>query len=87
MVIIAMLLAGCASAKKEPPADDLMAAEENDPWERYNRAVFRFNNKVDRNIVKPVAKGYRKVFPGPVRLSVGNFFRNLFEPTTIINDL
>lgn len=81
MVITATLLTGCATAKQQP------AVEENDPWERYNRAVFRFNNKVDRNIVKPVAKGYRNVFPGPVRLSVGNFFRNLFEPTTIINDL
>jgi phospholipid-binding lipoprotein MlaA len=87
MVFLAILLTGCATAKQEPTVNEEIAAEEYDPWERYNRAVFEFNNKVDRNLLKPVAKGYRRALPGTVRLSVGNFFRNLFEPTTVINDL
>lgn len=61
--------------------------EYKDPFEKYNRAVYKFNDGVDRAILKPVAKGYRKVVPGVVRKSVGNFFRNLLEPTTIINDI
>ena len=61
--------------------------EYRDPFEKYNRAVFKFNDGFDRAILKPVAKGYRKVVPGAVRKSVGNFFRNLLEPTTIINDV
>ena len=61
--------------------------EYKDPFEKYNRAVYKFNDGFDRAILKPVAKGYRKVVPGGVRKSVGNFFRNLLEPTTIINDI
>ena len=51
--------------------------EYKDPFEKYNRAVYKFNDGFDRAILKPVAKGYRKVVPGGVRKSVGNFFRNL----------
>ena len=61
--------------------------EYKDPLEKYNRAIYKFNDGFDRAILKPVAKGYRKVVPGGVRNSVGNFFRNLLEPTTIINDV
>ena len=61
--------------------------EYKDPFENYNRAIYKFNDGFDRAILKPVAKGYRKVIPGAVRKSVGNFFRNLLEPTTIINDI
>lgn len=61
--------------------------EYRDPFESYNRAIYKFNDGLDRAILKPVAKGYRKVLPGGVRKSVGNFFRNLLEPTTIINDI
>lgn len=61
--------------------------EYTDPFEKYNRAVYKFNDTVDRAFLKPVAEGYRKVVPGVVRKSVGNFFRNLLEPTTIINDI
>ena len=58
-----------------------------DPYEKYNRAVYKFNDGFDRALLKPIAKGYRKIIPAPVRRSVGNFFRNLLEPTTIINDI
>lgn len=61
--------------------------EYRDPFEKYNRAMYKFNDEIDKAILTPVAKGYSKIIPGPVRKSVGNFFRNLLEPTTIINDL
>lgn len=61
--------------------------EYSDPFEKYNRAVYKFNDGFDKALLKPVARGYRKVVPSPIRRSVGNFFRNLLEPTTIINDI
>ncbi|GAB3345684.1 MlaA family lipoprotein [Lysobacter tyrosinilyticus] len=58
-----------------------------DPWEKYNRKMHRFNNAVDRRIAKPLARGYVKVVPRPVRLGVGNFFNNLSQPLTMVNSL
>ncbi len=60
---------------------------DTDPWEGFNRAVYRFNGVFDKAISKPVAKGYIKVTNKPVRKGVSNFFSNLGEPTTIINDV
>ena len=58
-----------------------------DPWEKYNRRMHRFNNAVDRRIAKPLARGYVKVVPRPVRLGVSNFFNNLSQPLTMVNSL
>jgi phospholipid-binding lipoprotein MlaA len=58
-----------------------------DPWEKYNRRMHRFNNAVDRRIAKPLARGYVKVVPRPVRLGVSNFFNNLGQPLTMVNSL
>ena len=48
-----------------------------DPYEGYNRAVFKFNDKADQYVLAPVARGYRKITPKPVRTGVINFFNNL----------
>jgi phospholipid-binding lipoprotein MlaA len=58
-----------------------------DPWEKLNRKTHRFNNAVDRTIARPLAQGYVKVVPRPVRLGVSNFFSNLGEPITALNSL
>jgi phospholipid-binding lipoprotein MlaA len=58
-----------------------------DPWEKFNRKVHTFNNAVDRTIARPLARGYVKVVPRPVRLGVSNFFSNLGEPITALNSL
>ena len=54
-------------------------AERNpaDPYEGYNRTVSKFNDKADKYVLSPVARGYRKVTPKPVRTGVSNFFNNL----------
>jgi phospholipid-binding lipoprotein MlaA len=74
---IALLGSGCASA----PGRTTNA----DPWEGFNRGVYKFNDTVDRATLKPVAKGYRKVTPRWIRTGVGNFFANLSYPVTIVN--
>lgn len=56
-----------------------------DPWESYNRRVHRFNNVVDRRLLRPLANGYAKVVPAPFRSTVTRFLHNLGEPTTAIN--
>jgi phospholipid-binding lipoprotein MlaA len=58
-----------------------------DPWEPFNRKMHTFNNAVDRTIAKPLAKAYVAVVPRPVRLGVGNFFSNLYQPLSALNSL
>lgn len=58
-----------------------------DPWEKYNRKMHAFNNAVDKGIAKPLAQGYVKVVPRPVRLGVSNFFSNLGQPVSALNAL
>jgi phospholipid-binding lipoprotein MlaA len=63
-------------------------AEKNvDPYEKINRAMFGFNNFLDHWILHPIAKGYDKVTPSPIRKGVTNFFANVDMLTTIPNDL
>lgn len=63
----------------------LVQAETPDPWEGFNRKVYAFNDFLDRWLVKPVAKTYKKIVPIPVRRSIGNAFNNIETPATAIN--
>ena len=73
-----VLLAGCASA---PGADP------RDPWERYNRSMYSFNEAVDTAVLKPVTTAYRDVLPQPVRTGVSNFFGNLGDAWSFVNNI
>ena len=77
--VTVMTLLGCAAApaQKDP----------RDPWERMNRSTYKFNDKVDRAVLRPVAHGYKKVTPSFVRTGISNFFDNLGYPIVIVNDL
>ncbi len=83
-LVLTVFTAGCATVSK--PGADTEGANP-DPWEGFNRKIYKFNDRIDRLITEPLAKGYRRITPGPVRRSVGNFFRNLLEVSTIVNDL
>ncbi len=52
----------------------------NDPIESINRVTFAFNEAVDEAVLAPVAKGYRALFPRPVRKGISNFLSNLSQP-------
>lgn len=56
-----------------------------DPWERYNRHIYRFNKGVDKAIARPLALAYRKVVPKPVRTGVSHFFDNLHQPLNTVH--
>jgi len=77
LVLTSVLAAGCASAPGRTVNDDR--------YEGFNRAVYKFNDTLDRAALKPVAKGYRKVTPGFVRTGVGNVLANLEYPGTFVN--
>lgn len=47
-----------------------------DPYEDFNRAMYSTNEVVDGVLLKPIAQGYDKVVPLPVKASAGNFFGN-----------
>ena len=79
MIIGFALIGGCATTSSNP--------EDNDPFEGYNRAMTNFNLQLDEYLVAPVARGYKKVLPSPVRNGVDTFFSNLFEPLNVVYDL
>jgi phospholipid-binding lipoprotein MlaA len=81
IVLLAAGLQGCASL---PPGS---VPNPGDPWERYNRAAWSFNDTVDRAVVKPVARAYKAVTPDVVRQGVSNFFGNLSDIPTVANDV
>ena len=56
-----------------------------DPFEATNRRVFAFNERVDSHVLAPVARGYRRVVPGPVRRGVSNLFANLRDLGGFVN--
>jgi phospholipid-binding lipoprotein MlaA len=90
-IVLAILLsiAGCATNGGRPDGSSGQPAERagsDDPLEPFNRAMYTFNDKLDRYFLKPVAKGYRAVVPSPARKGVSNFFSNLREPIVFVND-
>jgi phospholipid-binding lipoprotein MlaA len=76
LVVIAIgILSGCAGDPKNI-----------DPWETVNRPMYDFNEGLDRYALKPLADGYVKVVPKPVRTGLGNAFDNLGYGNVILND-
>jgi phospholipid-binding lipoprotein MlaA len=58
-----------------------------DPWEEWNRKVFKFNDDLDRTVLRPVATAYTDVIPQPIRLGVANFYNNFADAWSAINNL
>lgn len=70
----ALLLSGCATNNPR------------DPLEPFNRAMFSFNDAVDRAALKPAATAYKKVTPSFVQTGVNNFFGNLSDLWSSLNN-
>ncbi|MBY0575999.1 MAG: MlaA family lipoprotein [Gallionellaceae bacterium] len=71
------LTSGCASNRANNPAD---------PLESFNRGVYKFNDTVDKAVIKPVAQGYDTVMPEIGKTMVSNFFSNLDDVIVTAND-
>ena len=87
VLLATLALAGCVAPGANAPQQAAIDSGPNDPWENTNRSIFGFNQKVDENVLVPVAEGYRQVVPPPVRQSVHDFMQNLNEPVIFANDV
>ena len=76
LALLVAALSGCAAGP-----------DPRDPLEPFNRGVYKFNDTVDKAVLKPTAQGYAAVVPDPVRGGVTNFFQNLRDVTNAFNDL
>jgi phospholipid-binding lipoprotein MlaA len=74
VIAIALALGGCATTNPK------------DPFEKFNRAMFSFNDAVDQAALKPAAEAYRTL-PSFMQTGVGNFFGNLGDVWTAANNL
>jgi phospholipid-binding lipoprotein MlaA len=81
MLVVAVIVAlsGCASTSGY--------SDPRDPIEGFNRVMFEFNEVLDKIVLKPLAKGYRAVMPSPVDKGITNFFSNLDDVGSAINNL
>jgi phospholipid-binding lipoprotein MlaA len=77
LVATAALSAGCATGPNANPKD---------PLEPMNRSVTKFNDTLDDKVLKPVATRYRDYTPQPVQTGVSNFFRNLSDVFSTVNN-
>ena len=77
MAAVAVIgLSGCATTANNP----------QDPYEGFNRAMFKVNEGIDV-VLKPVAEGYDAAAPLPVKTGVGNFFGNLSDAWSFVNNV
>lgn len=79
VILLSLLFAGCAVRSPYEEASD--------PLEPANRVVYKFNDGLDRLVIKPIAEGYQEYVPSVARTGVRNFFNNINEPLTIVNNI
>jgi phospholipid-binding lipoprotein MlaA len=80
---LAAALAGCTTIQQARAGP----GQKLDPWENFNRKIFAFNEGLDQHLLKPVATAYVNVVPQPVRISVGNFFGNIRDAWSGVNNV
>ena len=68
-------------------SSSITIAEENpkDPYEGFNRGVYKFNDTLDGAILKPIAMGYNYVTPDVAKKGVNNFYNNITDFITAVN--
>lgn len=78
LLALLMLATPVAFAESPQPVDD-------DSLEGFNRGMHRINRGIDRALLKPIAQGYRRILPAFVRRGVSNFFSNVGDIETGVN--
>jgi len=79
LLLTSLLLGGCASTSDYN--------NPKDPFEGFNRGVYRFNDTLDKAVLKPVAEGYKAAMPNPAQKMVHNFFSNIDDIFVTANAL
>lgn len=89
ILLAAMQCSVCHAAETSSASNAATEGDEfaiKDPYERYNRHTFAFNDALDRNILQPVARFYNKIMPKPLNKGIHNFFLNLNTLSTVGDD-
>lgn len=101
-IVFIALLAGCSTAPKQEgtvvpakrpaskyvdPNVTYIVQETYDPWEGFNRSMYKFNYHFDRLLFMPAVNAYRFVTPDVLQTGVHNFFMNVTEITSFINSI
>jgi phospholipid-binding lipoprotein MlaA len=76
-LLAALTLSACATTGGDP----------RDPWEGLNRKTYAFNDALDKAVLKPIAQGYQKVTPAFAQEGVNNFYSNLEDVGTALNNI
>jgi phospholipid-binding lipoprotein MlaA len=95
-LMLLLTLAGCAATRGNSQAEvaprhtisefrDQPFAEVRDPWERFNRSMYRFNYYLDKYVFLPVVSGYEFVTPTFVQERISGFYNNLGEIKNLTN--
>ena len=96
---LALLLTGCAASNAQiaseiPPmhtvsefSDDESVSHTHDPWEGFNKGMYKFNYQFDRFVFLPVVAGYETIVPRFAQTGVSNFFANIREVRTLYNSI
>lgn len=87
LVVMVLMTTACANRPINPEAATSAVAAQSiaDPWERYNRRMYGVNRAIDKVVIRPVAVAYDWITPNPVQTGVSQFFGNLREPVTAVN--
>ena len=96
-----MLMTACSTApvKTGEPVEPLYTSERildqeiddvidvHDPWEGFNRTIYRFNYRFDKYVFLPAVRAYKAVVPNVMRQGLNNFFNNLRDVVTLTNSI
>jgi phospholipid-binding lipoprotein MlaA len=77
LLAVVLVLQACATVKTPDPRD---------PFESFNRSVSSFNDGLDNAVIKPVATVYKGITPNWMRTGVRNFFNNIQDVWSIVNN-
>jgi phospholipid-binding lipoprotein MlaA len=79
LVVVAgvLSLVGCASGPN---------AVARDPLEPLNRGIYGFNEALDTSVIRPVARTYQDITPSPIRTGITNFFANIADVWSTVNN-
>jgi phospholipid-binding lipoprotein MlaA len=103
LLAASLLLSGCSTAPIQTgdtpdetvfPAEDIVLNDKNyevepiyDPWEGFNRTMYRFNYRFDKYVFLPAVGAYQYVTPDFVEQGIHNFFTNFRQISTLINSI
>ena len=90
IILIALLLAGCFSPLSYAEVEENENNQDNqikDPYEKFNRVMFEFNDTVGEYCLKPIARLYKKIVPRPLNKGIHHILQNVYSESSIFNDL